>query len=414
MLYFYARSGEGSHLNILYLSQRLPYPPNRGDRIPVFHHIRVLSGRHRMHVASLVSGPEEEAHVGELRRWAASVTVARQSRWRSRIGMVWALLTGRPLSIGFFDNRRLREAIKEVIRRERIDAVVVFSSSMAPYVEPLNSLVRVMNFCDVDSCKWSDLAKTEGFPRSWIYRREARKLEDYERRIDAAFAGSCFVTGGEVALFRKLVPGTRAVVVPNGVDHAKFGAVARRPAGGTLVFVGVMDYPPNVEAAVFFATKVLPLLRRKSSGIDFVIVGARPAPEVRALGDLPGITVTGFVDDVRVFLARAALVVIPLSVARGVQNKVLEAIASASPVLVSEPVAISLSEALKARVHVAVRKPEPFAEAIERILALPDGEREAMAKSAQEILLSETTWEASADRLEELIESARGRGLPPA
>jgi sugar transferase (PEP-CTERM/EpsH1 system associated) len=396
-------------LNLLYLSQRLPYPPNRGDRIPVFHHIRVLSGRHRVHVASLISDPGEEVHVGELRRWAASVTVARQSRWRNRFGMAWAALTGKPLSIGYFRNRRLMAEVTALIRREKIDAVIVFSSSMAPYVESEDSLPRIMNFCDVDSCKWADLARTARFPLSLVYRREARTLTAYERRIDALFSASCFVTAGEVALFRSLVPGTRAAVVPNGVDHERFGAIPRRPDGKTLVFVGVMDYPPNVEAARFFGTRVLPLLRKVRGDIAFQVVGARPTPEVKALEEIPGITVTGFVDDVRDYLAGAALVVIPLSVARGIQNKVLEAIAAGAPVLVSDAVALSLSDALKAGVFSAPPEGRAFADAVERILALPEAEREARARAAQSVLREETTWEASARKLEELIEGSLGR-----
>lgn len=396
-------------LNILYLSQRLPYPPDRGDRIPVYHHVRQLGLRHRVHVASLISGPAEAASVKALQAMTASVTVATQSRWSSLWGMVWALLRGRSLSIGYFRNGRLAGEIHRLMVSGEIDAVVIFSSSMAPYVDGFSDRIRIMNFCDVDSRKWADLAATVPFPRSWIYRREAKTLARYERSVAGRFSDCCFVTEGEAALFRSVMPEARPEVVPNGVDHQKFGAVKRAPQGLKFALVGVMDYEPNVEAAIFFAREVFPRLRKQWPEAEFQVVGARPSPEVKALSALPGVLVTGYVDDVRDYLATATLVVIPLAVARGIQNKVLEALAAAVPVLASKPVAESLGNHLRECLYVADRTAEGFYAGVQAALTEAPETRQAKAEKAQAILRREATWEASAAKLEAMILGAKSR-----
>ncbi|MEO7775879.1 MAG: TIGR03087 family PEP-CTERM/XrtA system glycosyltransferase, partial [Fibrobacteria bacterium] len=314
-------------MKILYIAQRLPYPPNRGDRIPTFNHIRQLSKTHSVHVASLLEGPHEAEYVSKLSDWAASVTVEIQGPARRWSGMVRSLLTGRPLSLGHFRNPRLQARIRELIRDRGIEAVVVFSSSMAQYVEAEAGLIRVMNFCDMDSQKWSDLSPRANLFKSWIYRREARLLLGYERLIANSFTASCVVTESEADLFRSLIPGGRVSVVANGVELERFSELARKPAECDLAFVGMMDYGPNIEAVIFFVERIWPLVRKRHPRARFTIVGARPTREVKALAETEGVTVTGFVEDVRDYLATATLVVVPLEVARGIQNKILEAMA---------------------------------------------------------------------------------------
>jgi sugar transferase (PEP-CTERM/EpsH1 system associated) len=389
-------------MKILYLAQRLPYPPNRGDRIPTFNHIRHLSRHHEMHVASLLESDAEMEHVAKLSDWAASVTVRVQDRWRRLAGMAVALLLGRPLSLGHFRNGRFAADIQRLIRDRGIQAVVVFSSSMAQYVEKNPELVRVMNFCDMDSQKWKDMAVQAGFPKRWIYRREARLLLDYERAIAGSFTSCCVVTENEAKVFRELIPAGGVSVVANGVDVAHFAEKPRRPSACELAFVGVMDYGPNIEAVIFFVEKIWPQVRRRYPEAGFNIVGARPTREVKALSQTAGVTVTGFVPDVRDYLASATLVVVPLEIARGIQNKILEAMAAGVPVLTTPVAAKGLPAGARETLFVEARDQAAFADALLRLLADPAA-MEPKAAAAQAFVRMHCSWEANVAILERLI-----------
>ncbi len=392
-------------MNILYISQRLPYPPNRGDRIPTFNHIKYLSQRHKVFAAALYQDREDEKHIAKLSDWATAVVAEYQPRRMSMRGALRALSRGLPISPGYFFNRKLGSRIQALIADGKIEAVVVFSSSMAQYVEGNANLVRIMNFCDVDSQKWSDLAaRARGF-KAWIFRREARLLLELERKIAASFTASCVVTENEAAIFRRFIPGAEPVVVANGVDSGFFGATVRKPVAQELAFVGVMDYEPNVEAVVFFAREVWPNLRALFPAARFNIVGARPSREVQNLAAVPGITVTGFVEDVRSYLATAALIVIPLAVARGIQNKILEAMAAGVPVLTAPAAAAGFSPEARARLFTAAREAEPFLEAIRLLLSDADALR-LRGESAQAFVREHFSWESKTKVLENLIVNA--------
>jgi sugar transferase (PEP-CTERM/EpsH1 system associated) len=400
-------------MKILYISQRYPYPPDRGDRIPTFNHIKHLSRSHQVHVASLVTAKDEMANVGAFSEWAASSIVEHQPRWKSFLGKVRAFLDGRPLSLGHYRNPELVRRVEEHIGKEKIDAVVVFSSSMAQYVEPFRDLVRIMNFCDLDSQKWADLARVSPWPRSWIYRREARLLLEYERKIAADFDRSCTVTEQEATLFRRLVPGRPVTVLANGVDHGYFGTLPWKPEGLRVVFVGVMDYEPNVEAVGFFATEVWPKVLERHPDAEFAIVGSRPNLKVRSLAMRPGVRVTGSVPDVRSYLASATLVVVPLKVARGIQNKILEAMSAGVPVLTTPLAAQGISAESESILFTAERNAGSFAAKTLELLADAPATREKAA-AARAFVQKHFSWNATGEVLEGILSVAGKRVAPVA
>lgn len=400
-------------MKLLYLSQRFPYPPNRGDRIPTFNHIKYLSRRHQVHVSSLITAVDEMKYVGAFSEWAVSTTVERQPRWKSFLGKMHAFLCGEPLSIGHYRNTALMARVRDVIEKEKIEAVIVFSSSMAQYVEPLHNLVRIMNFCDLDSQKWADLSKVSRWPRSWIYRREARLLLDYEKKVASSFDCSCTVTEQEAVLFRRLIPGVDVQVLANGVDHGYFEAVQWNPSAIRLVFVGVMDYEPNVEAVTFFATEVWPKVRERHPDAEFTIVGSRPNAKVRSLAGRPGVYVTGMVADVRSYLASATLVVVPLKVARGIQNKILEAMAAGVPVLTTPLAAFSISPEFDRILFTADRSGEPFTAKVLELLE--DGQAgKDLAKAAQAFVQQNFSWTRTGQILDDILCTAKekSKSLP--
>ena len=362
--------------NLLFLVHRLPYPPNKGDKIRSFHLLERLSSRHQVHLGTFVDDPDDLAHVERVRERCASLHVARLTPWRARWRSLGGLLSGRPLTLGYYRDAGLHAWVAETKRTQSIDAVIVFSSSMAPYAEPGPTLPTLVDFIDMDSLKWAQYADTRRWPLSWLFRREGRLLLDYERRIAAHSLRSFFVTERETALFRERAPESAARAEPmgNGVDASYFAPDPRlaSPYAGDelpLVFTGSMDYWPNADAVSWFAAEVLPRVRAQWPRARLHIVGRNPSSAVRALA-ADDVVVSGTVPDVRPYLQHAAVVVAPLRLARGIQNKVLEAMAMARPVVATRECAQAIDAREGDELCVA-DDAEGFVAAIDRLLREP-------------------------------------------
>lgn len=323
-------------MNILYLCHRIPYPPDKGDKIRSFHQIEQLAREHTVHLACLIDDPNDLQHVKTLEKYCASVDAVYQGRGAARLRALAALFTGAPLSVAAFASRALRKKIQARMRSETFDRIIMFSSAMAQYINPGSGIPAVMDFVDLDSEKWRLYADVHPFPMSWVYRLEARRLARYEEQVARIFDHAIFVSEKEAELFRSRVTDQPVSVIPNGVDTDYYDPVllAREDSGPpTLVFVGAMDYFPNVDAVQYFCERIFPLIRVEIPTAILYIVGRNPARPVRKLGRHPNVIVTGAVPDVRPYLAQAHLAVAPFRVARGIQNKVLEAMAMGVPVV---------------------------------------------------------------------------------
>jgi sugar transferase (PEP-CTERM/EpsH1 system associated) len=320
-------------VNILYLCHRIPFPPDKGDKIRSYHQIESLGARHRVHVATFVDSAEDERHVPELRERCASLIVDRRTTTTNLTRAAAALWTGDPFSVACFRSSRIARGVERALREERIDLALVFSSGMAQYVEGATGIARVIDFVDVDSEKWRVYAERDRGPLRLLYAREAKLLLAHDARIAHAFDGSLFVSETEAALFRERSGAKNVSAIPMGVDLDYFRPAPEPALAPVLVFVGMMSYMPNVDAMRFFVGDVLPLLRREIPGVSLHIVGREPVPAVRALADPPHVVVTGAVPDVRPYLREAAVALAPFRISRGMQSKVLEAMASGLPVV---------------------------------------------------------------------------------
>ncbi|MDD2882814.1 MAG: TIGR03087 family PEP-CTERM/XrtA system glycosyltransferase [Rhodoferax sp.] len=345
--------------NLLYLVHRLPYPPNKGDKVRSYHLLKHLTQSHRVFLGTFVDDPADEVYVDTVRAICPDLHVARLNPRMAKLRSLSSLLTGQALSERYYQDAALQDWVNATLANEKIDAVVIFSSVMAQYV-PLRSTASeppmLVDFVDVDSAKWTQYASQHRWPMSWLYRREGARLLAYERAVAAKAQRSFFVTENETALFAKLAPECTSQVetICNGVDADFFSPDPERPSPFLapdshsdhipLVFTGAMDYWPNIDAVTWFVSDILPQLRKTWPQLCFYIVGRSPPPAVL---DLAGtaVVVTGTVPDVRPYLQHAALVVAPLRVARGIQNKILEAMAMARPVVA----ATSCVEAIDAR-----------------------------------------------------------------
>jgi len=322
---------------ILFLAHRVPFPPDKGDKIRAFHMLKHLAARHEVWLGAGVDDPADLPRLGEARTLCRDVCLPLLTPLRRAANMAGAAVSGAPLSVARFRHPRLARWIDRVLREVRPDVVFVFSSAMAQYVigrlAPETRLV--VDFVDADAEKWRAYADLSGAPLRWIYAAEHRRLVRFERTAIAAAAAGVLISETERDLFAGQAPGSagKLHVIRNGVDTDYF-----RPAEGpaedrSIVFCGRMDYAPNIDGAAWFAERILPRIRARTPGAVFRIVGAAPTARVLALRALPGVEVTGAVPDVRPYLAKARVVVAPLRIARGIQNKVLEAMAVGKPVV---------------------------------------------------------------------------------
>ena len=363
--------------DLLYLVHRLPYPPNKGDKVRSFHLLKQLLAGHRVHLGSFVDDPADETHLPYLRGLCASLHVERLHPIRARLASLAGLLSGDALTLHYYRSAGLARWVDATVARENIAATVVFSSSMAQYAQRHPRIPMLVDFVDVDSAKWTDYAPNHRWPMSWLYRREGRRLLACESAVAQQAQASYFATDKEAELFRRLAPEAAAGVqaMNNGVDAQYFAPDALRatPFGKDelpLVFTGAMDYWPNVDAVGWFAAEVLPLLRKRWPALRLHIVGRSPTPAVRALAN-EAVTVTGTVPDVRPYLQHAAVVVAPLRLARGIQNKILEAMAMARPVVAAGACVDALQAEPGAEV-LAADAPADYARCIEMLLRSPE------------------------------------------
>ena len=394
--------------SILFLAHRLPYPPNKGDKVRSYHFLKHLAARYRVFLGTFVDDPLDWQHVEALRGLCADLHVEALPPWTKMARGVSGLLQGEALTLGCFRSRRLHQWVKEIVGRERITRAFAFSSPMAQYALDLPQVRTFIDMVDMDSAKWGEYSLRRSWPVSALYKREAARLLAYEREIAARSEASIFVTDEEAKLFRDAAPesAARVVAIGNGVDSTYFSPspeFASPFASGEvpIVFTGAMDYWPNVDAVSWFARDVLPQIKEREAAARFYIVGMNPDVAVRALASDPAVVVTGRVDDVRPFLQHARVVVAPLRVARGIQNKVLEAMAMAKPVVVTPPMAAGMSACEGVELEAASDAPG-FAE---KVLALmTPGRASRMGAEARLRILRDYTWPASYTRLDALLE----------
>lgn len=399
--------------DLLLLVHRIPYPPNKGDKLRSFNLLKQLSRRYRVHLGTFIDDERDWQYVDDVRALCAGEThFARLSPRAAKLRGLPSLLSSRPLSLAYYRDRGLRRWVRRVLREQPIRRVLVFSGPMAQYVDNKGAaaLRRVMDFVDVDSDKWRQYAASQSWPMSWVYRREARTLLPYERRIAAAFDASAFVSAREAELFTSLAPETAGRVwgIRNGVDSDYFDPALPSPAPYPLhdrpiVFTGAMDYWANVDAVIWFAKQVLPAVRAQNEEARFYIVGARPTPEVNELKRLPGVVVVGAVEDIRPYIAHAVVAVAPLRIARGVQNKVLEAMAMAKPVVAS-PQALDGIVCDVGREVLMAKGAADFAAQVAALIER-DGDP-VLARAARERVLADYNWETNLRRFELLLEGA--------
>jgi polysaccharide biosynthesis protein PslH len=402
-------------MKILYLCHRVPYPPNKGDKIRAFHQLRAISEHHEVDLFTLADDEDDIGHRSALEKYCRSVYISRIHRKWARMRVAPYLLSRKPLSIPYFYSSELAAEIQKQASRCHYDRVFVYCSAMGQYLNqsPANCPV-IVDLVDVDSDKWLQYARFAPFPLSAVYRREGRSLRTYERSIAEHATCALVSTEREARLLRAIAPAALVEVVPNGVDTEYFSSTAtpRAPGSPTIIFTGDMSYFPNIQAVRWFAEEVLPLISGAVPGVRFVIAGRNPGPAVRSLARQDGVEVTGSVPDIRKHLDRATVAVAPFQMSAGIPNKILEAMAYGLPV-VATPCATRGLSGLTREVLGTAETPLDFAAMVSTFLRNPDAASVVGAESRR-LVQREYSWEAALKRMLYLLEMPpRSFAQPP-
>lgn len=398
---------------ILYIAHRIPYPPNKGDKIRSFNEIKYLSKKFIVDLVCLADDPADMKFTGQLKKYCRRVVVFRLKPIMGKIKGLFSLLKGKSISEGYFFHLGMAVNIEKWLEKYPYKAVICFSSPMAVYldstrVKKSGTLRCVMDFCDLDSDKWLQYARKMGGVLGLLYRLESYRLLKLEKKINQSFHASVFVSQKEQLIFKKVYSKARNLVtIPNGVDVDFFSPgpddCLKDPPkkGSVLMFAGVMDYYANVEGVLWFCQRIFPLIKKQVPDVCLVIAGSRPVSAIQRLDKRDDIQVTGYVRDIRPWYGRADVCIVPLRIARGVQNKVLEAMAMAKPV-VSTPEALQGICCLSGHHLVSADNPGAFAQAVVDLLKNPAHASE-LGQRAREFVHKEYNWNRCLKPLERII-----------
>lgn len=363
---------------LLYLVHRIPYPPNKGDKIRSFHFLKALAEKYEIYLGTFIDDPDDKQYIDALKAYCKDSCCVELDPKLSKLKSLSGFLSGEALSLPYYRDARLQAWVDKTIAEQNIERALIFSSPMAQYLSNQPRVNLVADFVDVDSDKWRQYAASKTWPASWVYRREAQKLLEFETHTAGLTKTTVFVSEQEAQLFRQLAPRVAGKInfVNNGVDTEFFDpqlsfACPFAENQAAIVFTGAMDYWANVDAVAWFAQQVFPSVKQQIPHARFYVVGSKPTKAVQMLAENdPSVIVTGRVDDVRQYIAHAHLVVAPLRIARGIQNKVLEAMAMAKPI-VATPAAM---EGIPANPYLQVAvedSPQEFAAQVVGILQQP-------------------------------------------
>jgi sugar transferase (PEP-CTERM/EpsH1 system associated) len=391
-------------MKILFACHRFPFPPNRGGKIRPFNMIRHLSQKHEIVVATVAHTQQEFDEGAGLKEYCSCIcaeVVPENLRW---LQAVRALPSSTPSSVAYFSSAALRQKVKEAALKNSFDTIIVHCAFAAQYVLGIPAKFRMMDFGDLDSGKWLDYSEWRSFPLSWGYYLEGQKLRRYEQTLASSFDYCTLTTQGELEEFKKLNVDRPHSVIPNGVDRNYF-----RPNGGpskanpVIVFLGRMDYYPNIDAVLYFTESVFPTIRAAVPSVEFRIIGSNPSPPVQRLREVPGVVVTGQVADVRPYLSDAVVAVAPLRMARGTQNKILESIAMGLPVVATSVAAKGIQVIPNEQLLVG-DDPELFAEQVIRVLQDPSL-RTTLSDAGYQKVKEAHAWPVSMRTLDNILTS---------
>jgi len=393
--------------NLLFLVHRIPYPPNKGDKIRSYNFLKGLSNDYNIHLAAFIDDAEDYQNIDKVEDLTASSFFVNLNPSLAKIKSLSGLITNKALSVPFYHNYKVQKWVDKTIRDNKIEKIFIFSSVMAQYVEK-HQTDCVIDFVDVDSDKWLQYSQKEKWPMNWVYKREAKTLLEFDSRVAKLAKMNIFVSQEESQLFTSLVDidPKKVSFVNNGVDteyfsvNESYNSPYNKPEN-IIVFTGAMDYWANVDAVTWFVREVFPIIKHQCASAQFYIVGSKPTKQVMYLASTEGVFVTGRVEDIRPYLRFSSIVVAPLLIARGIQNKVLEAMAMGKKI-VATPQAIEGIKIVDQEVYIE-ESAEDFAKQV--LLLLGNTQTNLYVEENRQFVQKNFSWDASLKRLTHIIET---------
>lgn len=390
----------GDEMRILCLTSRLPYPPNRGDRLRAYNFIKRLSQDHELSLVSFIAKESERDYLGSLRAYCQDVQVLLLDRRQSALSVALNLWRRAPLQSLYYRSGEMQRLVDGVLVSGRFDAAYVHLFRMAPYVADWSDGYRVVDLTDVISQEVIRSLPYRGLAWRGIYSLDRPRMERCERDVANAFEETWLISDADRRVLAESCPEANIQVVTNGVDVERFHPAGRHADPNRLIFVGHLRVFHNVDAVTHLVRDVLPLVRQQAPACTLEIVGANPGPEVQRLAGDPAVTVTGYVEDLNASLNRASIFVAPLRFAAGVQNKVLEAMAAGRPVVTSSVVNQGLGSQEDQDVLIA---DDAQSTARQIVALLRDDElRTRIGRSGLEFVRRKYSWEHVAARMREI------------
>lgn len=401
-------------MNILFLAHRLPYPPNKGDKIRSYNQLKFLSKYGSIYLGTLIDDPRDIQYKNAFNKICDDVhissIIAKTRRPLSALGH----FRKQPASVCYFYDKKLQQWVDNVLTKKRINVVFCFSSTMAEYLfrspswEKIQTseIIILMDYCDVDSKKWFDYASIKRWPLSLFFQREGHLLLQYEQRIADTFDFCFFASSREKRLFEKYHNATNIDVLENGVDLDFFSIQTQpenrlQPSPPIIAFTGVMDYDVNIDGVLWFIEKIWPAIIRKNSEVQFYIVGSNPTPQIQALSKQNNIIVTGYIKDIREYYEMATICIAPLRIARGIQNKILEALAMSKAVVCTQN-AFEGINAEPGRDLLVFDDPADFAQNIITLLKDPE-KRAKLGQNGRRQMEKNYSWPAQLNVLQRYL-----------
>lgn len=400
-------------MKILFICHRIPYPPNKGDKIRSFYILKHLCESNEVYLACLIDDKHDLRYVENLSKYCKEIEFAFINKKLAKLKMFFYLLTSEPLSLAYFGSKKLHKKVNGWLKNINFDAIYVYSSGVAQYAIHAKGVYKIMDYVDVDSDKWKQNAEYSRFPFSWIYRAEANRLQKYERLIAENFEKCIFVTERDKNLFKIFKSDKDAFVIPNGVNLEYFSINSslddnktEELRGNNIVFTGAMDYFANEDGVIYFYQEIYPLVKREIADVKFFVVGSNPTKKIKNLEKDNSIVVTGRVDDIRPYLQNSLVYVAPLRISRGVQNKVLEAMAFELPVVTTSKVLEGIKGEPRENLFVE-DEPGEFAKITIELLKNKKM-RQKIGKMARKFVEEQHCWEIAFYKIDSLLKEING------
>lgn len=388
-------------MKILFLTHRVPYPPNKGDKLRAFNILKYLSKNYSISLLCLADNAEDLNYGNELRKYCKSVNIIPINKFWAKMRSLFCLFSKLPLTLAYFYSRKLKKLVKEKVESENFDVIFIYSSSMAQYALGINGIPKIMDFIDVDSDKWGQYAQYAKFPQKIIYKVEQRRLKRYEEII-ANSVEHCIVTSKiEAEVFRSFIPGMQISAISNGVNFEYFKPNSFNYEEKRLIFTGQMDYFANVDGILYFNREILPLIKKKIANVKLYIVGNKPAKDIVNLAK-EDVVITGFVEDVRSYIQKSAVCVVPLRIARGIQNKILEAMSMGVPVVTTSQACQGIDVCPGEDIFIE-DSPEGFANRVIDLLKDRDL-RKQMAMRGRKTIEAKFKWNKNLEQIDKILQ----------